>query len=88
MDQISELKKAYMRAGTKLVTMSRVVPARPWSSHDLALQHSETYNIRAQIARTAGIERTTSLTVYLGMTNMEVEHVLATSCLLARASSC
>ena len=46
MDQISGFKNAYMRAGTKNVTMSSVVP----------------------------------LAVYLEMTDMEVEHVLATHC--------
>ena len=28
MDQVREFKKAYMRAGAKMVTMSSVVPAR------------------------------------------------------------
>ena len=37
LDQVRELKEAYMKAGTNLVSMSSIVPTRTWNSHELAL---------------------------------------------------
>ena len=56
MDQIRLFKKASMRAGTKRVILSSIVPARTWRGHALALPSNDRYNIRAQIVSTAGIK--------------------------------
>ena len=76
-----------MKAGTKLVSMSTIVPARTWSSHELALPRSVRYNIWAHIA-SAGKKRTASLAVHLEMTDLDVEHVLGADCVLAWTKSC
>ena len=48
MEQIREIKKAYMSAGTKQVTMTSVEPARAWRAHALAPTPGERYKFRAQ----------------------------------------
>ena len=77
-----------MKARTKLVTMSSVVSARTGCSAVLALQPSERYICRDQIAGATGKQRTTSQAAYLEMASMEVERVLATTGELAWAKSC
>ena len=54
MKQISEFRKTYMRAITKLVTMSIAVPARTWVCHALAFHWARGIKHRAQVASTAG----------------------------------
>ena len=70
------------------MTMSKVIPARTWSSHALALTVREMYKILAQQASEAGRQRTTSLAVYLEMIDTEVGHVMATNRVLAWAKRC
>ena len=88
MDQLREISKAYMRAGTWLVTMSSVVPARIGSIHVLPLQPRELFTVRTHIDSAAGNNITASLAVYLEMMDVAVDHVLATNCLLGWAKRC
>ena len=73
MEQIKDVLTAHLRAGTKLVTMSRVCHQDEGGSHALALQSSEWYKpwhtLVAQLAN--------KKTVYFAKTSMEVEHVSA-----------
>ena len=86
MCQISEFKNAYMRVGTKLVTMSSVVQARTWRCHALALPECQRYkNIgRKWPAQQGRINPRRWHCIW----SMGVEHAMATTCALAWAQSC
>ena len=85
-ENIEGYQKTYLSAGTKLVTITGLVPPRTWGSHAVALAANERYKIRAQRLRDAGKRQTATLSLLLDLKDMEVEHVLATQSEVAWAT--
>ena len=77
-----------MSTGTKLDTMTGVVPARTWRTLAVALAASEMFKVRARIAQTACTRNAASLALYLEMQDKGKEHVLATNSVVAWVKRC
>ena len=67
------------------VTVTSAVSARICRIHAVALAASDRYKIRAQRAK-AGKSKASSLSLFLEMKDMDVDHVLATNSAAAWAS--
>ena len=70
----------YFRQGTKKLSKLGLVPAKVWGHMAFGLNPTERLKLRRQIAQVAGKKRSTSLSIFLEVNEIEVQHAHACDC--------